>query len=153
MDLRPATIEDARLLFEWRNDPSTRTQMHSTGDFDFPSHLAWLERTLSNPARKLYVAEVEGCPVGTVRADAADGITELSWTVAPQARGRGLGTQMVQAFIATLDGPLRAEVKTGNIASRKIAESIGLRLESERDGLLTFISSARPRSLARAVPS
>ena len=78
--LRPATTEDADILLEWRNDPETRIASHNTAEVQRNDHISWLSRTLGNPERRLYVAEEDGDPVGTVRADFADGVWELSWT-------------------------------------------------------------------------
>jgi RimJ/RimL family protein N-acetyltransferase len=75
-----------------------------------------------------------------VRADRdPDGTChELSWTVAPSARGRGLGISMVQLLLAEVSGPVRAEVKPGNPASVRIAEAAGMRFDCEREGVLHF---------------
>ena len=44
-----------------------------------------------------------GVPVGTVRADHSKGVYELSWTVAPAARGQGVAKEMV-AMAAAMGG-------------------------------------------------
>lgn len=138
LKLRLVSMDDARLLFEWRNDPFTRKQSHSMEEINFTSHLNWLRQVLSNPDRKLYIAELGEAPVGTLRADTGHGTTELSWTVAPEARGKGVGKQMVHLLVSMLKGPLRAEVKTGNVASIRIAEHCGFQLEKEINGILHF---------------
>ncbi len=89
--LRPATIQDADLLLEWRNDPETRSASHKTAVVQREEHISWLLKTLDNPSRRLLIAEENEVPVGTVRADFSDGVYELSWTVAPDARGYGVG--------------------------------------------------------------
>ncbi|MBW6487332.1 MAG: hypothetical protein K0B01_14400 [Syntrophobacterales bacterium] len=67
--LRPATIQDADMLLDWRNDPETRKASHSTSEVVTEEHIAWLTKTLGNANRRLLVAEEDGAPVGTVRAD------------------------------------------------------------------------------------
>lgn len=126
------------MLLEWRNDPDTRRNSHSTDEVNLADHVRWVEGTLKNPNRTLWVAELGGLPVGTVRADRDESGCELSWTVAPAARGKGIGKRMVAAAARQTSGPLRAEVKTGNVASARIAEAAGMRLESEREGVLYF---------------
>ena len=138
MDLRLATLDDALLLFTWRNDPLTRQQSHSIGEIDFASHLKWLKGSIANPARRLYVAETQGLPVGTVRADTENGLTKLSWTVAPESRGRGFGTAMVKAMVRIIAGPLEAEIKTDNIASVRIAIAAGFTPDHVIDGVDYF---------------
>lgn len=130
MKLRPATLEDAELLFGWRNDRQTREASVNTDPAGWEGHLAWLRASLASPARTLLIAETDR-PVGTVRIDYRDE-TELSWTVAPDARGKGLGKTMVLAAMPS--GPVIAHIKNGNIASQKIAKAAGFELA--RDGLL-----------------
>jgi len=141
LHLRPATMDDAKILFDWRNDPLTRQHSHNSGEVPWKSHLAWLQTSLANPARTLYVAESDGTAVGTVRADLLEGGEyELSWTVAPEARGKGFGKQMVLQFAREmLSGKrLLAEVKRGNIASEKIAQALGLSPGPAKDDVVTW---------------
>ena len=140
--LRPATIKDADILLEWRNDIETRRASHNTNEVQRIDHIVWLSKTLANPDRKLYVAEENGNPIGTVRADYADGVWELSWTVSPKARGRGVAKQMVAVLANEISEPIRAEVKTGNIASARIAEHSGMVFELETDGVLHYKRAA-----------
>lgn len=136
--LRPATEADADLLLAWRNDPLTVSQSIDARPVAPREHRRWLARVLADPARRLYVAEVGGRPVGTVRADTGEEGAVLSWTVAPEARGKGLGGRMVRLLAGSVDGPAVALVKAGNLASRRIAESAGLRAERESHGIVRY---------------
>ncbi len=140
--LRPVTLQDADLLLAWRNDPETRGASHNSESVRTDEHLAWLENTLNNERRKLFIAEEDGSPVGTVRADFVDGEHELSWTVAPSARGRGVAKRMVSLLAGQILTPIRAEVKPGNKASARIAEYAGLKFAEEVDGVLHFRRAA-----------
>ena len=136
------------MLLEWRNDPETRKASHNTTEVQRNDHISWLTRTLSNPNRRLYVAEESGAPVGTVRADFSDGVWELSWTVSPRARGRGVGKRMVAVLGNQISEPIQAEVKTGNIASARIAEHAGMEFELETDGVLHYKRAALDKQKA-----
>jgi len=142
MKLRPVTIEDADLLLEWRNDPQTRMASHNTEEVKRDEHISWLTRSLDNPSRRLFIAEEDGVPVGTVRADYSDGVYELSWTVAPNARGRGVGKRMVALLANQITEPIRAEVKVGNEASIRIAEYAGMEYDREDNGVLHYRRAA-----------
>src|SRR3989338_9841481 len=100
--IRPSNKDDARLLFDWRNDKDTRAMSGSTAPLVWESHLEWFTKVLSGgfPGRSIYIIESEeGEQIGTVRSDERDdGRTEVSYTVAPQWRGRGLGKHMVLQF-------------------------------------------------------
>lgn len=136
MMFRPATMEDAQLLFDWRNDPSTRAASHNTQAIEFSSHVQWLERALADKNRRLLIAMVDGIAVGTCRTDHAGGATELSWTVAPHARGKGIGRKMVTELARATQPPLTAEIRADNAASIKIAEAAGFSIVRASDGIL-----------------
>ena len=140
--LRSATIRDADLLLEWRNDAETRKASHNMDEVQRDQHISWLSRTLDNRDRGLFVAEKNGVPVGTVRSDLSDGVWELSWTTAPSARGRGLAKRMVFLLAQQIPEPIRAEVKAGNIASARVAEHAGMEFDREAEGVLHYRRSA-----------
>lgn len=144
LTLRPAMIDDAGLLLAWRNDPQTRQGSLTPGEVALAGHLAWLQAAIDSPDRQLMVAELDGDPVGTVRADREGEGWKLSWTVAPAARGRGLASRMVRKLAEGLREPLHAEVKRDNPASSKVALAAGLMLEAEIDGVLHYRRAARP---------
>lgn len=131
-------MADAELLHAWRNDSQTRAMSHSTGEVALAEHRTWLEKSLANESRRLYIFERYGRACGTVRVDLAGGVAELSWTVAPAFRRLGIGMKMVSLMAQEIDGPLRAEVKASNLASQKIARGAGMRLEHSQDGVLYF---------------
>jgi len=139
VSLRPATIDDAELLLSWRNDPETRARSHVGDVIPLSEHVAWLRKTLENPTRELFVAESDGEPVGTVRADQDGKFKELSWTIAPFARKRGLAKEMVKLAAGQVEGPLRAEIKPDNIASIRVAMCIGMRQNGQIDGVLHYV--------------
>jgi N-acetylneuraminate synthase len=122
VELAAATSTDAALLLTWRNDAETRAQSVSSAPVALAEHTEWLARSLTSDARALWVAREDGIPVGTVRVDRDKGRTwEVSITVAPEARGRRIGTAMLVA----LDGcaralgvrTLTARVRPSNVAS------------------------------------
>ena len=129
--VRPATEDDAQLLLDWRNDPEARSRSRSSDVIDLEGHLAWLRATLASPDRHLLVVETaEGTPVATTRYDrlAPDGGDrwEVSISVAPGMRGRGLGGATLQASDAWLRGAepaagaVVAHVRPDNTSSRRL---------------------------------
>ena len=139
VNLRQATLADANNLLAWRNDIETRKASHNMDVVSLESHLTWLESSLNKPAqRRLWIAELNGVAVGSCRADKVDDAWELSWTIAPEARGKGLANQMLSVLLKSFDTPLLAQVKVGNIASMKVAERLGFVLEKEDRGVLFY---------------
>ena len=135
--LRPATLADAELLFTWRNDSLTREHSLQQQPVEWAGHLNWLQTSLQNPDRQLFIAEqvlpAEQATVvlGTVRADKRAEVCELSWTVAPEQRGKGWGRKMVAALIECLPAgaSYKAVVLLTNPASHRIAVALAMQVK------------------------
>lgn len=136
--LRPVVSDDSELLHAWRNDPATRAASHNTALVTTDEHKHWLSKQLANPNLVFCIAEHNEIPAGTVRAEHCDDVWELSWTVAPDARGKGIAKAMVATMAQMLSGALRAEIRAGNPASIKVAEYAGLSLLHETDDILHY---------------
>jgi len=135
--LRAATIGDAQLLMQWRNDPQTRANSHDRGAVKWDSHMHWLGKVLVDPSCDLLIAELDGVPVGTVRIDRGTDESTLSWTIAPEWRGRGFGRRMVRLASERVSGrPLRADIRQDNVASQAIARAAGFEM-TETHGQMT----------------
>jgi RimJ/RimL family protein N-acetyltransferase len=132
MLLRPVSLQDAPLLLDWRNDPLTRENSFQTNVITLDVHLRWLQDALQNPKRKLFMGEENGKSLGIVRGDFSEEGCELSWTIAPEHRGKGFGKEIVRLAIMVLR-PQRffARIKPGNVASERIAQFVGLALTAE----------------------
>lgn len=164
--VRAATLGDAELLWQWRNDPATRENSRSHEPVPLESHLAWLQASLAREDRQLLVGEVAGGPVGTVRWDLETaGEWEVSITVAPDSRGRGIAAGLLAAAeiwlsrAATSVDPTAptgepgeragvaaylAAVHTANAASRRLFLGSGYLpdLPADADGFERFVKTA-----------
>ena len=141
--LRLATDADKDHLLAWRNDPETRANSRRTHELTWEELMA---APVSGVKRETYVAELEGQPVGSIRLDYEGEWCELSWTVAPLRRRRGIGLWMVQEGIRHCTAPvLMAEIKPENTASRKIAEHAGFVEIGEREGFQLWRLTSRKR--------
>ncbi|WP_134727940.1 MULTISPECIES: GNAT family N-acetyltransferase [Amycolatopsis] len=128
---RDATEADAELLLAWRNDPVTRRASRSGDVIDLDRHLRWLRGVLTASDRILLVLEESGKPVGTVRFDDEGGREwEVSITLAPESRGRGLARPVLDAGERTLAArtdaaAVLAAVHVENAASAALFERAG----------------------------
>ncbi|HDZ73847.1 MAG TPA: N-acetyltransferase [Aurantimonas coralicida] len=120
MMIRLATMEDARLLFSWRNDPLTRRMSINSDTVDWDTHRSWLERRLGRADPLLHIAEIEGHCVGTFRIDG----DEISYTVAPDFRGKGIALKML-ILARQMFGPKLARIARDNVPSARAAEKAG----------------------------
>lgn len=142
---RRATMEDAEVLFLWRNDLSTREASRSHTEIAWDSHVAWMTATLQRTDRLLLVVEQAGQPIGTVRWDhRSEEGWEASITLAPEARGRRLGIAVLRAGEAALHLPeaarLLAVIHEDNEASCRLFKSAGYfpYLPPDHEGFLTL---------------
>ncbi|MCH6469664.1 bifunctional UDP-2,4-diacetamido-2,4,6-trideoxy-beta-L-altropyranose hydrolase/GNAT family N-acetyltransferase [Sinomonas terrae] len=129
--VRPATLSDAAQLFYWRNHPSVRAVSRSTGELQWDGHVAWLERALQRSDVVLLLAEADGLAAGTVRFDAhGDRDWEVSITLAPAARGRGIARTVLRAAEDRFrrehpEATLHAVMRTSNEPSYRLFVGAG----------------------------
>ncbi|BFM50704.1 GNAT family N-acetyltransferase [Marinomonas sp. THO17] len=135
-------MEDADLLLEWRNDAVTRKASLSSEKVTQEGHLAWLQASLGNKDRRLWMAQVAGKRIGSGRADRQQEGWLLSWTIAPDMRGKGLAYPMLQAMLTGLTGPFFAQIKNDNLASIKVAQKAGFVCQETKEGVLYFARGA-----------
>ncbi|MFO0678076.1 MAG: pseudaminic acid synthase [Polyangiaceae bacterium] len=127
--LRAAIPADSALLLAWRNDEVTRANSRHRGEVTQSEHEAWLAGTLANVDRRLCIAMSEGRPVGQVRLDRDGSSAEISITLAPEARGKGLSSRVLRAAeaVGTELGitTFVAEVREENVSSVKAFKRAG----------------------------
>ncbi len=106
------------------------------GGFPTPDDRALLTRLAvarEEDIRHSYLLLQDGRPVGTLGVAGGlspEGDQELSYSLVPAARGRGLATEAVGALAAVLERQhgvrrLTAEVRPGNEASRRLLGRLG----------------------------
>ena len=138
MNFREAITDEWEVLLKWRNDSATRLNSINTDLITEEDHKKWFFASLNNTKRKIYIAEDQGTKVGTVRKDVKDNEVVISWTVAPEQRGKGYAKKMVKSFTDKLSGNIIAFIKDSNIASIKVAEYSGFKLVEENKGILKY---------------
>lgn len=142
LKFRKAKMSDWATLLNWRNDAASRQFSRNHDRVSAPTHRAWLRACLRNCHRRLLIAEIGGELVGTVRIDYEDP-AEISWTVAPHARGRGFGKLIVHSILEDFDAPIKAVITKDNLPSRRIAESAGFVIVAEDGEWLTFLRTSK----------
>ena len=94
--LRKATIEDAKDILAWRNDPVTRENSFSKDEIELASHMKWFQSKLVSDNCLMLILEEEELKLGNVRVDIANHIGEISYMVSPVFRGNGYGKKMLE---------------------------------------------------------
>lgn len=131
LKLRPATLDDAQLLFDGRNAEAVRRVSVDSGVIDWPQHLDWLTASLRNPQRLLLIAEADDGAVGVVRYDLRGADAEVSLYLLEGRIGLGWGRALLargEAF-ATMHWPplqaISARVLPGNAPSLNLFRDAG----------------------------
>lgn len=131
------------MLLDWRNDQQTRHNSLTSDPVSWDRHLAWLERVIADPGRALYVAEDDRGPFGTGRLDDDPPPPVISITIAPERRGEGLATALIEALVELRGPPVIAIVKPGNERSIRAFERAGFRRAASEDGASRLVWDER----------
>lgn len=96
--LRPATIRDIELLWEWANAPSVRANSFHTETIPFDEHVEWLQKKLLSPDTFIQILCLNQVPVAQIRYDRLEGnmdSAEIDFSVVSDYRGKGLGLKIL----------------------------------------------------------
>ena len=133
LSLRRAEAEDARPVFAWRNDDRVRRYSLDPSPLDLERHLAWFQRSLTDPARALLIAVFDSTPVGCLRFDFQEASARVSIFLDPERTGAGFATPILEASETWLrrERPdilaLQAEILEANVASQRSFLAAGYR--------------------------
>lgn len=124
LHLRPARLDDAALLWRWVNDPEVRRHALRTDPIGWDEHLRWFRSRHSSPDTILWIAELDGSPIGQLRLDVSADRVEMDYSVDVGSRGAGWGAAILVAGRAEWadkgrDLVLEGVVKEGNVASHE----------------------------------
>lgn len=134
---RPATLDDARVTWQWANDPQTRVASFSSEFISWEDHSRWFARRLTQADPTWLAVDPADKSLAFLRFDAAEpGIHLISINLSPEIRGLGLSALIVSRAIAAFrsDHPhaiIHAWIKPENHASRRCFTKAGFQ---EADG-------------------
>lgn len=143
ISLRKATIEDAKMLFEWRNDKDVRESSFNTSEIEFEDHLIWYERKLEAEDSVIYIAEISNIPVGVIRLDdVEDKYKLINFSIELSSRNKGYAAVLLklikEEFASCI---LIGEVKKDNAGSVKAFIKAGYFMEEK---LRHFVFYSQP---------
>ena len=131
--VRKAVASDCFEYFNWASDPTVRSQSLNTAGLVWESHKKWFEQKLTSQKAELFVLSVGELPIGQVRFDINDESADISYSLDSLVRGRGWAALCVEksinAFRSRSAVPLRALVKSDNLASRAVFKRLNFKEE------------------------
>lgn len=150
LQARKATLADESLLLEWANDPTTRANGFSGSQITQQAHRQWFRSRVHNgDDYHLYIVEnIDGEALGQVRFERVEATWVIGYSLAPVFRGRGLGRPLLDAALLQLrkeecDPCVIGEVKTDNLASCRVFESLGFSALCDGRDTVKYIRTIR----------
>ncbi|OIO46066.1 MAG: hypothetical protein AUJ25_00775 [Parcubacteria group bacterium CG1_02_37_13] len=143
--LRKANQEDAKFLFDLRNNPNLFKYYKSPRPVEEKEHLTWLEKVFSGEAKKyLFILEFEGETAGQLRIDEfRESKAEINIALQEGFQGKGLGTLALQEGVKLAKQlgfkELIAEIHQDNLASLKLFQKACFSFNKAQAPWQTFI--------------
>lgn len=136
-----ANQSHSRDIWEWRNDPITRSVSKKTDKVEWSKHKSWFKKSLNNNEIFLYIGiskeSQKSIPIGILSFNLMDFSKkhyEISINISPNSRKRGFGYYLLKdgtkKFIEDIDKCVRiyAFVKVDNLPSIRLFTSAGYTL-------------------------
>lgn len=137
LHLRTVTHADLELLYNWANDPTTRSNSFVPSYIPWTKHKEWFKAKISDPRCWFWIAgDSKFQNIGCVRIECASDTATISLTIAPEARGKGYSRRIIERACENLFESYQAQsvhafIKPTNIVSIKAFESAGFQHSSE----------------------
>lgn len=137
VEIRLATDDDARDIWEWRNDDLTKRMSINTDDVSWLDHVKWYEKSLSNENRYIYIGCLGRDKIGVCifNINADENSAEVSINLNPQYRNRGLShrvlAESINKFVREKDVSLTATIRKINKSSEKCFLRVGFIFDRE----------------------
>ena len=140
--LRKAEREDMGQLFLWANDKEVRKNSFSMAPISYEEHRNWYGNKLQEENTRIYIFCDGDLEVGALRLEFGREGAEISYSIAPEFRGKGYGQELIfqaeqevrrwQESIPALPERtvIKAQVKPENQGSNKIFTKAGYEIYS-----------------------
>ena len=133
--LRDVQPDDLPIFFEQQLDADA-TRMAGFPSRDrtaFDAH--WASNILGNPAAVTQTVLLNGRVAGYIGSWQQDGVRLVGYWIGKESWGKGVATEALARFLLIVTArPLRAHVARHNLASIRVLEKCGFRLEREEGG-------------------
>ena len=141
--IRKARISDSKSIWNWRNDPLTRSMFINKDYIEYKDHLKWFLSKLKNKNSFIYIGQAFGKNVGMVRVDVSINIGEISININPKFRGVSLSETLLSDSVKAFrkkkpNCALVANIDKKNTASIKIFRSIGFIRQKSSKNIYTY---------------
>lgn len=144
--LRNATIKDAKLLYDCKNDAITIENSFIKKKVTWEEHIKWLsEKLIYNNKCKILIAFTKyNYEIGQIRFDKIHKKVLIDYCVSKQYRGKGYGKKILKLGCEKILAEwkdiniLIGKVKTTNLASISIFEKLGFKRKNLKNYIMFY---------------
>jgi UDP-2,4-diacetamido-2,4,6-trideoxy-beta-L-altropyranose hydrolase len=144
LHLRPATMSDSQLVWQWRNDPLSQRASRNTDPVPWDQHERWFANVIADDDSIILLGLLRNVPAGIVRFQRlADQEYEVSINLAAEVRGKGVGTLLLAASCDALEhqrsiSKIVAEIRIWNEVSLRVFEACQFKHIHQDDEFVTL---------------
>lgn len=138
-NLRKIVYDDWSILLNWANDYTTRKNAFNQNKITEQEHLKYIETVLLDDSKNIYILEIDGIPVATIKDILFEDFIELSYNVCPSQRGKKLSILLLNLYLYEKKGKFLCRIKKDNFASIRMVERCGFILNNEIDGIVYYV--------------
>jgi len=144
---RPATKDDAKVVYDLSTDALVRQQSFNSNPIAWEEHIVWFENKLSDNQSKFYIVQSQQNDfIGYVRFEKTDQDYVITIHLAELFRGKGLGTSIINQATALFlaqhpYATVVAFIKHTNVASIKSFLKAGY--QHSQDCVVNEVASGR----------
>ena len=140
LTLEQALKEDSKILFNWRNEFSTRKQSFKTSKIDWSEHSNWFNQKLSSDESVIFILKAKEIKIGQIRLDYSEGFWEINYSIDQKYRGKGYGMAIVKMCMnKSFNKNYKATVKMDNVISQKVFERLNFtKVQNENKYIYTY---------------
>lgn len=97
ISFRKANKGDLEFIFNLRNEEAVRLASFNSDPIDFEVHSKWFPKILASDSSVIFIAELDGKPIGQVRFDfMGDDVAEVNIAVTQNYCGKGHGSKILK---------------------------------------------------------
>lgn len=102
LTLRRAAFSDLEITYQWATSRAVRAFSFSTHEISAEEHQQWFSSRLKDNNCLFFIAISDGKPAGSIRFDIRDQEALISYLVAPEFQGQGLGQVILRLGLREL---------------------------------------------------
>lgn len=129
--LKKASGTDLDKTYEWASDPAVRAYSFSQNKISKEEHTNWFTKKIADENCLYLIAETDGNKIGSIRFDIKDNEAVISYLIAPDYHGKGLGQIILTNGLAYIE----KEIHDNNLSIKKI---IGYVMEANIPSVKAF---------------